>query len=41
LPYDRSPEQAADYVRTLQAMLRSVGSSDGTMEQVSLDAPFV
>lgn len=30
----RSPEQASEYVRTLQAMLRSVGASDGNMEQV-------
>lgn len=30
----RSPEEAADYVRTLQALLRAVGSSDGNMEQV-------
>ena len=30
----RSPEEAGDYVRTLQALLRSVGSSDGNMEQV-------
>ena len=29
-----SPEEAGDYVRTLQALLRSVGSSDGNMEQV-------
>ncbi|KAI0960164.1 hypothetical protein AcW1_004761 [Taiwanofungus camphoratus] len=32
----RSPEEAGDYVRTLQALLRSVGSSDGNMEQGSL-----
>lgn len=31
----RSPEEAGDYVRTLQAILRSVGSSDGNMEQES------
>ncbi|KAK7696254.1 hypothetical protein QCA50_000907 [Cerrena zonata] len=31
----RSPEEAGDYVRTLQALLRSVGSSDGNMEQGS------
>ena len=31
----RSPEEASDYVRTLQAILRSVGSSDGNMEQES------
>ena len=30
----RSPEEAGAYVRTLQAILRSVGSSDGNMEQV-------
>lgn len=30
----RSPEQAGEYLRTLQAILRSVGSSDGNMEQV-------
>lgn len=35
-PDMRSPEEAADYVRTLQALLRSVGSSDGNMEQGSL-----
>ena len=29
-----SPEEAGEYVRTLQALLRSVGSSDGNMEQV-------
>ena len=29
-----SPEEAGNYVRTLQALLRSVGSSDGNMEQV-------
>lgn len=29
-----SPEEAGDYVRTLQAILRCVGSSDGNMEQV-------
>ncbi|KIM76374.1 hypothetical protein PILCRDRAFT_77807 [Piloderma croceum F 1598] len=32
----RSPEEAGDYVRTLQAVLRSVGASDGNMEQGSL-----
>ncbi|KAH7919539.1 Glutamyl-tRNA amidotransferase B subunit [Leucogyrophana mollusca] len=32
----RSPEEAGDYIRTLQAVLRSVGSSDGNMEQGSL-----
>ncbi|KAG1735395.1 hypothetical protein EDB19DRAFT_1724224 [Suillus lakei] len=31
----QSPEEAADYVRTLQAVLRCVGSSDGNMEQGS------
>lgn len=30
----RSPEEAGEYVRTLQALLRSVGSSDGNMENV-------
>ncbi|KAF8897888.1 Glutamyl-tRNA amidotransferase subunit B, mitochondrial [Infundibulicybe gibba] len=32
----RSPEEAATYVRTLQAILRAVGSSDGNMEQGSM-----
>ncbi|EIN10973.1 Glutamyl-tRNA amidotransferase B subunit [Punctularia strigosozonata HHB-11173 SS5] len=32
----RSPEQAGDYIKTLQATLRAVGSSDGNMEQGSL-----
>jgi len=32
----RSPEEAGAYVRTLQAILRAVGSSDGNMEQGSL-----
>jgi Asp-tRNA(Asn)/Glu-tRNA(Gln) amidotransferase B subunit len=31
----RSPEEAGEYVRTLQAMLRAVGASDGSMELVS------
>jgi aspartyl-tRNA(Asn)/glutamyl-tRNA(Gln) amidotransferase subunit B len=31
----RSPEEAADYVRTLQAILRAVGASDGNMELAS------
>ncbi|OCH94280.1 Glutamyl-tRNA-Gln amidotransferase B subunit [Obba rivulosa] len=35
-PDMRSPEEAGDYVRTLQSMLRCVGSSDGNMEQGSL-----
>ncbi|OJT05413.1 Glutamyl-tRNA(Gln) amidotransferase subunit B, mitochondrial [Trametes pubescens] len=35
-PDMRSPEEAASYVRTLQALLRSIGSSDGNMEQGSL-----
>ncbi|KAF9226883.1 Glutamyl-tRNA amidotransferase B subunit [Gyrodon lividus] len=35
-PDMRSPEEAGDYVRTLQAMLRSVGASDGSMELGSL-----
>ncbi|KAG2751208.1 Glutamyl-tRNA amidotransferase B subunit [Suillus brevipes Sb2] len=34
-PDMRSPEEAADYVRTLQAVLRCIGSSDGNMEQGS------
>ncbi|THV05019.1 glutamyl-tRNA amidotransferase [Dendrothele bispora CBS 962.96] len=32
----RSPEEAAEYVRTLQALLRAVGVSDGNMEAGSL-----
>lgn len=32
--YNRSPEEAGEYVRTLQAVLRSVAASDGNMEQV-------
>ncbi|TFK28925.1 glutamyl-tRNA amidotransferase [Coprinopsis marcescibilis] len=36
LPDLRSPEEAGAYVRTLQALLRAVGSSDGNMEQGSL-----
>lgn len=32
----RSPEEAGEYVRTLQALLRAIGSSDGNMEQGSL-----
>ncbi|KAH7887387.1 GatB/GatE catalytic domain-containing protein [Phlebopus sp. FC_14] len=35
-PDMRSPEEAGDYVRTLQAILRSVGSCDGSMELGSL-----
>ncbi|TCD67512.1 hypothetical protein EIP91_012317 [Steccherinum ochraceum] len=35
-PDMRSPEEAGEYVRTLQALLRSVGSSDGNMEQGSM-----
>ncbi|KAH9855061.1 Glutamyl-tRNA-Gln amidotransferase B subunit [Lenzites betulinus] len=35
-PDMRSPEEAASYVRMLQALLRTVGSSDGNMEQGSL-----
>jgi hypothetical protein len=31
---NRSPEEASEYVRTLQAVLRSVAASDGNMEQV-------
>jgi Asp-tRNA(Asn)/Glu-tRNA(Gln) amidotransferase B subunit len=34
--YNRSPEEAGEYVRCLQAMLRSVAASDGNMEQVSM-----
>jgi hypothetical protein len=34
LPDLRSPEEAGAYVRTLQALLRAVGASDGNMEQV-------
>ena len=30
----RSPEEAGAYVKSLQAILRAVGSSDGNMEQV-------
>ena len=32
----RSPEEAADYVRTLQSLLRAVGASDGNMEQAGI-----
>jgi len=32
----RSPEEAGAYVRTLQAVLRAMGSSDGNMEQVKI-----
>ncbi|KAJ7071864.1 glutamyl-tRNA amidotransferase [Mycena belliarum] len=32
----RSPEEAAGFVRTLQAMLRAIGASDGNMEAGSL-----
>ena len=31
----RSPEEMGEYVRTLEAMLRAVGASDGSMELVS------
>ncbi|ELU38365.1 glutamyl-tRNA(Gln) amidotransferase [Rhizoctonia solani AG-1 IA] len=34
--HDRSPEEAAAYVRSLQALLRAVGSSDGNMELGSM-----
>ena len=34
--YNRSPEEAGEYVRTLQAVLRSVAASDGNMEQVCM-----
>jgi aspartyl-tRNA(Asn)/glutamyl-tRNA(Gln) amidotransferase subunit B len=33
-PDIRSPEEAGEYVRTLQAVLRSIGVSDGMMEMV-------
>jgi aspartyl-tRNA(Asn)/glutamyl-tRNA(Gln) amidotransferase subunit B len=36
LYYNRSPEEAGAYVRTLQAVLRSVAASDGNMEQVCM-----
>ncbi|KAF8231413.1 glutamyl-tRNA amidotransferase [Tricholoma matsutake] len=35
-PDIHSPEEAGAYVRTLQAVLRAVGASDGNMEQGSL-----
>ncbi|KJA29670.1 hypothetical protein HYPSUDRAFT_60527 [Hypholoma sublateritium FD-334 SS-4] len=35
-PDIRSPEEAGAYVRTLQAMLRAMGASDGNMEQGSM-----
>ena len=35
----RSPEEAGLYVRTLQAVLRAIGSSDGNMEQVGILTP--
>ncbi|KAF9478677.1 Glutamyl-tRNA amidotransferase B subunit [Pholiota conissans] len=35
-PDMRSPEEAAGYVRTLQSILRAMGSSDGNMEQGSM-----
>ncbi|KAL5508185.1 hypothetical protein ACEPAH_5804 [Sanghuangporus vaninii] len=35
-PDIRNPEQAGEYLRTLQALLRSVGASDGNMEEGSL-----
>lgn len=38
-PDIRSPEEAGDYVKTLQSLLRSVGSSDCNMEQVSFTIP--
>jgi aspartyl-tRNA(Asn)/glutamyl-tRNA(Gln) amidotransferase subunit B len=34
-PPPRSPEEAGEYVRFLQAVLRSVAASDGNMEQVN------
>lgn len=39
LTISRSPEEAGEYVKTLQALLRSVASSDGNMEQVTF-SPF-
>jgi aspartyl-tRNA(Asn)/glutamyl-tRNA(Gln) amidotransferase subunit B len=36
LPDLSSPEEAGEYVRTLQAVLRSVAVGDGMMEAVSL-----
>ena len=30
----RSPEEAGEYVRSLQSLLRAIGASDGNMEQV-------
>ncbi|KAI5123397.1 hypothetical protein M0805_006105 [Coniferiporia weirii] len=35
-PDMKTPDEAGEYVRTLQTLLRSVGSSDGSMEQGSL-----
>jgi aspartyl-tRNA(Asn)/glutamyl-tRNA(Gln) amidotransferase subunit B len=35
LTFARSPEEAGEYIRTLQQVLRFVGSSDGNMENVS------
>ncbi|KAH8118408.1 glutamyl-tRNA amidotransferase [Phellopilus nigrolimitatus] len=35
-PDMKTPEQAGEYVKTLQALLRTVGSSDGNMEEGSL-----
>ncbi|KAI0005114.1 Glutamyl-tRNA amidotransferase B subunit [Russula compacta] len=35
-PDMKSPEEASEYVRTLQAVLRSIAASDGNMEQGSL-----
>lgn len=32
----RSPEEASDFVRTLRALLRSIGSSDCNMEEVNV-----
>jgi aspartyl-tRNA(Asn)/glutamyl-tRNA(Gln) amidotransferase subunit B len=40
LPDLSSPEEAGEYVRTLQAVLRSVAVSDGMMEAVSLWSQF-
>jgi len=34
--YNRSQEEAGEYVRALQAVLRSVAASDGNMEQVCM-----
>lgn len=33
---NRTPEEAGDFLQNLQVLLRSIGSNDGHMEQVSL-----